>query len=392
MGGPFRPAAQAFVLTNDSNAPFDWTLTKTDAWLRASAYGGTLTNGGPAVSVNVTLNPSATNLPLGSYTATLWFTNLNDHIGQSRLVTLDVVAPPVITSQPTSQSVFEGDNGEPSRWRSRIAWPATYRWQYDNGTYVTNVTDGGDISGSASSTLVIANAEPADAGAYSVVVSNAAGTVTSAQAFLGVLPWRPVITAQPTSQTVQAGQTVTFTVVAGGSQPLFYLWQRNGFPLSDGGNISGSASGTLILDSASLADAATYSVIVGNADGLAVSSGAVLTVIGITAPATTLTTVYSFTGGNDGANPNGLVHSIVGGFYGTAQNGGANFSGTLFAWAAAARLYRSTRLPAAMTARLLWLHWRQARMAFSTARLTRAARMTMARSSARAPQCPLWSR
>ena len=108
FGGPFRPAAQAFVLTNDTNTPFDWTLTKTDVWLRASSYAGTLTNGGPAASVNVMLNPSATNLPLGSYTATLWFTNLADHIGQSRLVTLDVVAPPAIASEPTSQSVMEG--------------------------------------------------------------------------------------------------------------------------------------------------------------------------------------------------------------------------------------------------------------------------------------------
>jgi uncharacterized repeat protein (TIGR03803 family) len=329
FGGPFRPAAQGFVLTNDSNAPFNWSLTKNGSWLNASPSGGSLTNGGPAATVNLTLTSAASSLPVGSYTATLWFTNLSDLLGQSRMVMLDVVAPPVIASQPTSQSVLEGATVIFAVTLSNSA-SCTFQWLYDNGTYQTNLTDGGNISGSSSSTLTIAGAAPADAGAYSVIVSNAAGAVTSAQAFLGVLPWRPVITAQPTNQTVLAGQTVTFTVGAIGREPLFYLWQRNGNPLSDGGNITGSASSTLTLLSASLADAATYSVIVGNADGLASSSGAVLTVIGITAPATALTTVYSFTGGNDGANPNALLRAANGSFYGTAQYGGSNFSGTVF--------------------------------------------------------------
>ena len=127
-----------------------------------------------------------------------------------------------------------------------------------------------------------------------------------------------------------AGQTVTFTVAAVGNQPLSYLWQRNGTNLSDGGNISGSATSSLTLHSASLADAGTYSVVVGNADGVAASSGAVLTVTAITAPGTTLTTLYSFTGGNDGGNPNGLLRVANGSFYGTTQNGGTNLAGTVF--------------------------------------------------------------
>lgn len=337
FGGPFVPAALAFVLTNDSNVPFGWTLTKSAPWLKASSYGGTLTNGGTAASVNVTMNPSASNLLVGSYTATLWFTNMNDLSGQSRLVTLDVVAPPVIVSEPTTQSALEGTTVSFAVTLSNSA-SCNFQWQYDNGSYLTNLTDGGNISGSASGTLVIANVASTNAGAYSVIVSNAAGTVFSSQAFLGVLPWRPVITAQPVSQAVSAGQAVTFTVQAAGTVPLFYAWQRNGTNLSDGGNISGSASGALTLHSASSADAATYSVTVSNAAGMAASSGAVLTVIGITAPAASLSTVYSFTGGNDGANPNGLLRAANGSFYGTAQYGGGNFSGTVFQFSPAGGL------------------------------------------------------
>jgi uncharacterized repeat protein (TIGR03803 family) len=45
-----------------------------------------------------------------------------------------------------------------------------------------------------------------------------------------------------------------------------------------------------------------------------------------------LTNLYSFTGGNDGANPvAGLVQSSDGTFYGTTFNGGTNGSGTVFA-------------------------------------------------------------
>jgi uncharacterized repeat protein (TIGR03803 family) len=329
VGGPFRPVAQGFALTNDSNAPFGWALTFAAPWLNAAPSGGTLTNGGPATTVTLTLSAAASSLPLGSYAATLWFTNLNDGLGQSRLANLDIVSPPVITSQPPSQNVLEGSMAS---FTVAVANGASvsYQWQYDNGMYVTNLADGGNTSGSRSSTLVIASAAPADAGAYSVIVSNAAGAASSSQAFLGVLPWRPVITAEPTNQTAQAGQTVTFAVTAVGDQPLFYHWQRDGGALSDDGNISGSATSALTIRSASPSDAATYSVVVGNAYGVAISAGAVLSVTSITAPATTLTTVYSFTGGDDGANPNALVKAANGGFYGTAQYGGTDFAGTVF--------------------------------------------------------------
>jgi len=45
----------------------------------------------------------------------------------------------------------------------------------------------------------------------------------------------------------------------------------------------------------------------------------------------TLTSLYSFTGGNDGANPDaGLVQARDGYLYGTTEDGGTNYSGTVF--------------------------------------------------------------
>jgi alpha-tubulin suppressor-like RCC1 family protein len=55
-----------------------------------------------------------------------------------------------------------------------------------------------------------------------------------------VIPTAPVITTQPMSQTVNAGQSASFTVVAAGA-PLSYQWRK------DGTNVSGATSTTELL-------------------------------------------------------------------------------------------------------------------------------------------------
>ena len=57
----------------------------------------------------------------------------------------------------------------------------------------------------------------------------------------------PQISAQPQSQTVSVGATVSFSVQAQGSAPLSYCWSKNGLPLTDDTRITGSASGTLSI-------------------------------------------------------------------------------------------------------------------------------------------------
>src|SRR4029077_388089 len=42
----------------------------------------------------------------------------------------------------------------------------------------------------------------------------------------------PTITAQPANQTVTVGQAATFSVVASGTAPLSYQWQKNGADIS----------------------------------------------------------------------------------------------------------------------------------------------------------------
>jgi hypothetical protein len=89
---------------------------------------------------------------------------------------------------------------------------------------------------------------------------------------LASVPRAPVIQTQPQSQTVTAGSSVTFSVVAAGSPAPTYQWQYNGSA------IIGATSSSLTIASAQSGQAGTYAVVVTNSLGSVTSSGAVLTV------------------------------------------------------------------------------------------------------------------
>jgi len=192
------------------------------------------------------------------------------------------------------------------------------------------VTDGGNVFGSTTRTLTVSNASPSNVGAYSVMVSNVAGTATSTEAFLTIVPWRPFITEQPAGRSVLPGETMTLSVTAVGSQPMHYQWRKNGGDLADDEYLSGAAAGVLSIHNVSYAHAGTYSVFVSNTLGTTTSSDALLTVTSVTAPGVAMTTLCSFTGGAEGGNPNGLVQGVNGIFYGTTQHGGTNLAGGVF--------------------------------------------------------------
>src|SRR5258706_2805000 len=81
-----------------------------------------------------------------------------------------------------------------------------------------------------------------------------------------------VITAQPQSQSVPVGSTVTFSVSAYGSQPLSYQWTFNDT------NVANATNASLVLNNVGFADRGTYRVLVTNLFGQTPSSNAVLDV------------------------------------------------------------------------------------------------------------------
>ena len=176
-------------------------------------------------------------------------------------VTVNVVAvKPSITTQPKSQTVNEGSSVTFSVVATGTA-PLSYQWK----------KDGSNISGATGVSYTINSAKSGDAGSYTVTVSNSAGNVTSSAATLTVT-FKPAITTQPKSQSVDEGDSVTFSVVASGTAPLKYQWKKNG------SNISGATGASYTISSAKSSDAGSYTVTVSNSAGNVNSSVATLTV------------------------------------------------------------------------------------------------------------------
>src|SRR5260370_14620996 len=172
---------------------------------------------------------------------------------------------PTITTPPANQTVTAGQTATFTVVAAGTA-PLSYQWQ----------KNGVNIAGATATSYTAPVTTTADSGAsFDVVVSNTAGTATSSAATLTVNPAAvaPTITMQPGSQTVTAGQTATFTVVAGGTAPLSYQWQKNGV------NIAGATSASYTTAATTTADSgARFDVVVSNTAGTVTSNAATLTV------------------------------------------------------------------------------------------------------------------
>ena len=82
----------------------------------------------------------------------------------------------------------------------------------------------------------------------------------------------PAITVQPSSQSANAGATVTLGVAASGNPAPAFQWRKDGVALA------GATGSALTLGNVQPASAGTYTVVVSNAAGSVASLPAVLTV------------------------------------------------------------------------------------------------------------------
>jgi hypothetical protein len=161
------------------------------------------------------------------------------------------VKDPIIITQPVSQFAFL--NGT-AVFNVTAAGSGTLSYQWlSNGIAMT---DGGDISGSSTSTLTISPATSQNTANYSVTVSGTGGcnsgqTVTSSLApFTAAFP--------PQSRTVTAGALVSF--VAGGGTN--FQWSYNGT------NISSATNASITFTNVQSSSAGTY--------GISMNSGALI--------------------------------------------------------------------------------------------------------------------
>ncbi|MBB5059284.1 hypothetical protein HDF16_004007 [Granulicella aggregans] len=141
--------------------------------------------------------------------------------------------------------------------------------------------NGNIIPGATSATYITQPVATVDSGStFSVIVQNGERSNTSSAVKLtvggntgGGGATAPVITTQPSSQTVTAGTSATLRVVATGTGTLSYQWRRNGVAITGATASSYTTAATVAAD-----NGAQFSVIV-TASGLSTTSSvAVLTV------------------------------------------------------------------------------------------------------------------
>ena len=99
------------------------------------------------------------------------------------------------------------------------------------------------------------------------------GGYSSTASVNGGGPVAPYINTQPTNQTVAAGQTATFSVIAAGTAPLTYQWQKNGTDITGATSASYTTPVTATSDSGEM-----FRVNVSNSAGGVTSNAATLTV------------------------------------------------------------------------------------------------------------------
>ncbi|HEX6183448.1 MAG TPA: pectinesterase family protein, partial [Pyrinomonadaceae bacterium] len=178
-------------------------------------------------------------------------------------------AAPVITAQPQPSNLTVQVGSNVTMSVAASGNQLSYQW----------LRNGAPVAGNASATqptLNITNAQVADTGSYTVVVSNSGGSTTSTPVQLtvseGEVAPPPTISTQPADTTVTTGSPAGFSVAAEG-EGLFYQWYKNG------ALIPGATAQSLNFAAAQVADAGSYHVVVSNSGGNVTSSTARLLVV-----------------------------------------------------------------------------------------------------------------
>ncbi|HEX8686735.1 MAG TPA: immunoglobulin domain-containing protein, partial [Pyrinomonadaceae bacterium] len=177
-------------------------------------------------------------------------------------------AAPVITAQPQPSNLTVQVGSNVTMSVAASGTQLSYQW-LRNGAPVANES-------SSTPTLNLTNVQVADTGSYTAVVSNAGGGTTSTPVQLtvseGEVAPPPTIDSQPADTTVTNGAPASLSVVASG-EGLFYQWYKNGTL------IPGATAQALNFNSAQVADAGSYHVVVSNSGGNVTSAQARLLVV-----------------------------------------------------------------------------------------------------------------
>lgn len=130
----------------------------------------------------------------------------------SSVASLTVLGPPVIASQPESQTIVAGTNVTLAVIITSPS-PINCQWFFNSAK----------ITGATNISLTLSNVTTPNQGTFFVIVANVYGSATSSVATLTVLS-PPIIVQSSASQSQPIGNRVTFAPVVQGTPPLNYQW------------------------------------------------------------------------------------------------------------------------------------------------------------------------
>jgi len=141
----------------------------------------------------------------------------------------------------------------------------------------TPVTGGASVSTTAnSSTILVTGLVNGVEYTFQVTATNSAGVGSpyiTATTYTPIAVVSPLITTQPTAQSIIVGNPATLSVSATGTGALSYQWYKNGIA------INGATSASLTIAATALLDTGSYSVKITNSGGVTTSASAQISVI-----------------------------------------------------------------------------------------------------------------
>jgi hypothetical protein len=251
---PFTSTANVLrdvTFGNDAAGTPTWVVVGDDTFNDIDAM-FTNTANNPATSSWNSLNPQA----FSGLQGLDYMNGTFVAVGDSGRIFISRAWAPSIAAPLVDQNGFVGGNTtfavEPLP--SEPAGYLTYQWQaFENNTTWTNITNGANYTGVNTALLTITNITSSEGVPYRVLLTGDGTTLMSNGANI-VLSAPPVITLAPVSQNSTVGGSVTFTAAATGLPTPTFSWRRNGVPLTDGGNVTGSSTSTLQLTNVQLSN------------------------------------------------------------------------------------------------------------------------------------------
>ncbi|WP_346861882.1 HYR domain-containing protein [uncultured Draconibacterium sp.] len=178
---------------------------------------------------------------------------------------LTVSSPPVISTQPASQTDCEGESVMFTVAVSGGEAPYVYVWEMrptSTDAWVSATTVGNiAVTDNLMTVSNIGDMNNPNQAQYRVIVADFCGNQdTSTVATLTVN--QVVVPAIIDSVTVCQDGAATFSVLTSGSIPVSYQWQQEGVSISDNAVFSGTTTQTLTITDAQVSENGTYSVLV----------------------------------------------------------------------------------------------------------------------------------